>query len=84
MPKGPQDHKEVVMSEISNRQIFIDSVVSVFMFVGTGVPLGALLWWVSGPLQIPDRFRPSFIGIAGVGAVLILRYIKWRGNAKRS
>jgi hypothetical protein len=84
MPKGPQDYKEVVMSDISNRQIFIDTVVSVFTWIAVVIPLSVILWWVDGFLPIPDRWRPSFTGLAGVGAVLILRFIKWGRNIPKS
>ena len=71
------------MDDISNRQIFIDTLVSILISVAVVVPLGVLLWWVSGLSPIPDRFRASVVGgLAGASSVVILGFIRRRRNAK--
>ena len=70
------------MQDISNRQIFIETLVSVLMWIAIAVPLAVLLWWVSGFLPIPDRFRPSLGALAGVGAFLVLKFINRRRSVQ--
>ena len=69
---------------ISNRQIFIDGAISVLAWLVIGVPLAVLLWWVCDIFSVPDRFRASVIGLAGVGSVTILGFIKLRRKSKKS
>ena len=84
MPKDPNDQQEVVMSDISNRQIVIDSIISVLMFLAVSIPLAAFLWWVTDFLSIPHRFRSGIVGLAGVGAFLILKIVKRRRHVQKT
>jgi hypothetical protein len=44
------------MDDVRNRQIFIDTLVSVLMWMAVAI-LAVFLWWASGFLPTLDRFR---------------------------
>ena len=80
MSDGPQGQSAA--NEISNRQIFLDSVMSISIWLVIALVLAVLLWWASSFLSVPDRGRPSVVGLAGVLVYLALRFIKRSGNIK--
>jgi hypothetical protein len=58
---------------VSNRQILIDSVRALAIWLAFSVPVFALLWWLG--------FR-SYVGVAAaVAGLLGYRFIKWRRRA---
>lgn len=49
------------MSDISNRQIFVDEAISVLIWVAIALPLAVLPWWMN-VFPVPGRFQPDLQG----------------------
>jgi hypothetical protein len=64
---------------ISNKQILVDSVRSLAIWLAVTVPLFALLWWLSGAFSVFAPLRPFVGAIAAVGAFMV----SWLTKSRR-
>jgi hypothetical protein len=78
------DDKTPWTGGISNRQILVDSIRALAIWLAFSVPVFALLWWASGALVIAAPLRSAVGVVAPVAGFLglgFIRFIKWRCHA---
>ena len=65
---------------ISNRQILVDTVKAIAIWLAVFVPVFALLWWLSG-FSAFASIRPHVGAITVATALLVSGIIRWRRRA---
>jgi hypothetical protein len=77
MPKEPQGLIRWT-GGISNREVFMDSLRGLAVFVAVGFSLFAFAWWITGyfPFPNPNWRAPLCAGIAGPLASFIGRWCR--------